>query len=839
MRILAIFCLAGAAAFAQAPGVTVAHAASHRLPLLPETGLAPGSLFEIIPFQFEVAALRFRAPDAAAIVELPFTRQENRFTALVPSGTPPGQAEVVVSDGAGKTYTTPVWIAASNFGLFTEAVQVWRNGPERPRLTAPILPGEWVTLWGTGLGNASGVTVNVAGIPVAPSYAGPAPGQPGLDQINFQFPARVPEDCYIPITASASNTAVVPAAAAPGPCRHRMGLSAEELATLDASGQIPVSGIWVHSDVIFQADARTRYSRYDSVGLDVFERGATGVQFATGIRDSDAPREGCTLDAGGGVGAFLLAGRAYDFGRPEVAGPNARRWPMDGGFAHVQAMLSDPEQTYDLAGVPPSAFTPGEWAVELPGGTDIPAFRIPLRIAPPLRWLNRAALPRLGRTDLTLTWDPAGEGATGMSATLRSTGHGRVHHDTGRAHRAGAAGPARPRHGQHAARAVERHARALLAAAQSRRRRARPRHFQLSRKRHGNLGVVAAFPAEQLRRLAGECGFELAGATPALPAADAARYHAWTARGFAGEMRYLTGRRAGVRDDPRNLLPSARSIVCAGKLYNGPQPYSTAFSAPELAWISRYAWGDDYHDLLRDGLMRLAARLAEVRGPFESKICVDTAPLLERSYARLAGLGWIGRNTCLIHEGAGSWFFLGELLVSFEVEPGAPPPDRCGTCTRCIDACPTAAIVPHAGRWAIDSRRCISYFTIELRGPVPEEHHAALGRHVFGCDICQDVCPWNRRAPVADEPAFAPAHFAPPLARLAAITEDEFRTLFRGSPVRRARYAGFLRNVALAMGNAARAEFRAPLERLAAHPDPLVAGAARDALRHTMELCGG
>ena len=350
---------------------------------------------------------------------------------------------------------------------------------------------------------------------------------------------------------------------------------------------------------------------------------------------------------------------------------------------------------------------------------------------------------------------------------------------------------------------------------------------------------MAAFPAERLRQLARECGFELAGATPALPAPDAARYHQWNARGFAGEMGYLTDRRAAVRDDPRNLLPAARSIVCAGKLYNGPQPYSTTFSEPELAWISRYAWGGDYHDVLRDGLARLAARLAEVRGPFESKVCVDTAPLLERSYARMAGLGWIGKNTCLIHEGAGSWFFLGELLVGFEIEPGEPPPDRCGTCTRCIDACPTAAIVPHAGGWAVDSRRCISYFTIELRGPVPEEHRAAIGRHVFGCDICQDVCPWNRRAPITEEPAFAPARFAPPLTRLAALTEDEFRALFRGSPVRRARYAGFLRNVAIAMGNAPRPEFRAPLERLAAHSDPLVAESARRALRHTMELCGG
>ena len=281
--------------------------------------------------------------------------------------------------------------------------------PGTPRLTAPILPGEWVTLWGTGLGNACTLTINVAGISVTPSFAGPAPGQPGLDQINFQFPAGVPEDCYIPVTATtagrASNMVVVPAGAAPGPCRHRLGLGAEDLATLDAGGQIPVSQTWVHSDVIFRPDAPSRYSRFESVSLDMFLHTAIGVQLVTGVRDSDAPREGCVLNAGGGIYAFLVAGRAFDSGRPEVASPAGRRWPMEGEFAHFQAMLSDPEQTYDLASVPPSALAPGEWAVEAPGGADIAAFRVPLRIAPPLRWLNRAAPPGI---DFTFTWDPAG-----------------------------------------------------------------------------------------------------------------------------------------------------------------------------------------------------------------------------------------------------------------------------------------------------------------------------------------------------------------------------------------------------------------------------------------------
>jgi epoxyqueuosine reductase len=344
----------------------------------------------------------------------------------------------------------------------------------------------------------------------------------------------------------------------------------------------------------------------------------------------------------------------------------------------------------------------------------------------------------------------------------------------------------------------------------------------------------------EVRELARACGFELAGVTPALPSADAARYHEWVAAGFAGEMRYLTDRRAHVRDDPRNLLASARSVICVGKLYNAPLPYSTDVPGDALAWISRYAWGDDYHDTVRRGLGRLDAMLREhTAGGYESKICVDTAPLLERSYARAAGLGWIGKNTCLINQGSGSWFFLGEILTSLEIEPGleiemGPPPDRCGSCTRCIDACPTAAI--DSDGYALDARRCISYLTIELRGAVPEEWRAAVGGHVFGCDICQDVCPWNRRAAVTEDAAFAPREFAPRLERLAASDEEEFRAMFRGTPVTRARHSGFLRNVATAMGARCREEFRAPLEKLAESPDELVAEHARWALAQ-LESC--
>jgi epoxyqueuosine reductase len=338
--------------------------------------------------------------------------------------------------------------------------------------------------------------------------------------------------------------------------------------------------------------------------------------------------------------------------------------------------------------------------------------------------------------------------------------------------------------------------------------------------------------AERIKSLAHECGFELAGIAAAAPVYEAAYYPRWVADGYAGEMRYLTDRRAGLRSDPRSLLASARSMVCVGKLYNGPQPYSTRFAGDDVGWISRYAWGQDYHEVLRRGLTELAERVrAESGEAFEWKICVDTAPLLERAYARHAGLGWIAKNTCLINQAMGSWFFLGELLLSLELAPDGPPADRCGSCTRCIEACPTAAIVPtglgEGPGWAVDARLCISYFTIELRGAVPEPLRPGIGRHVFGCDICQDVCPWNRRAPASDERGFGPQHFAPRLAELAVISADEFREMFRGTPILRTRYTGFLRNVAIAMGNARQEKFRAPLERLAASEEVVVAEAAR------------
>jgi epoxyqueuosine reductase len=339
---------------------------------------------------------------------------------------------------------------------------------------------------------------------------------------------------------------------------------------------------------------------------------------------------------------------------------------------------------------------------------------------------------------------------------------------------------------------------------------------------------------QRIHQLARDCGFRLAGVAPAAPVADFNRYRSWIDKGFAASMSYLSGHRATVRNSPTNLLPSARTVICVGKLYNTPYPKSIQNTAGDTqGWISRYAWGRDYHQLLRKGLESLRDAIAREAGEFDSRICVDTAPLLERSLARLAGLGWIGKNTCLIHEGAGSWFFLGELITSLELEPDSPPPDRCGTCTRCIDACPTNAIVPGGGgSWTVDSNLCISHHTIELRGPIEESARSSIGNHLFGCDICQDVCPWNRRAPLDADPAFLPreGNLCPDLAALATLSENEFRDRFAGTSVIRARYQGFLRNVAIVVGNSGNRQFRPLLEKLAAGGDPVVSAHARWAL---------
>ncbi|MBM3726113.1 MAG: tRNA epoxyqueuosine(34) reductase QueG [Acidobacteria bacterium] len=303
----------------------------------------------------------------------------------------------------------------------------------------------------------------------------------------------------------------------------------------------------------------------------------------------------------------------------------------------------------------------------------------------------------------------------------------------------------------------------------------------------------------RIKQLAAEFGFVLCGVARAEPLPEWDAYMDWVGRGNAAGMGYLTDHRARVRRDPRELLATARSVICLGMLYNSGHESNTD---PAVGRISRYAWGEDYHRLIRERLEAFAARLhQEMPEPFEHRAVVDTAPLLERAYANRAGLGWIGRNTCLIHEPLGSWFFLAEVLVSLDLAPGEPPPDRCGSCTACIDACPTGALVPVGERWELDSRLCISYHTIESREPIPPEIAARHGNMIFGCDICQDVCPWNRKAPVTSEPAFAPRTAPERLVDLVGLDAAEFRERFAGTPVLRARQAGFQRNVEAARAN--------------------------------------
>jgi epoxyqueuosine reductase len=345
--------------------------------------------------------------------------------------------------------------------------------------------------------------------------------------------------------------------------------------------------------------------------------------------------------------------------------------------------------------------------------------------------------------------------------------------------------------------------------------------------------------------LAAECGFDLAGVAAAEPTIEALFYPQWLAKGYAGEMEYLKGRRGEMRADPKTLLPTAKSLVCLGLVYNADAPLTAAVDAARQGWVSRYAWGQDYHAVIRDRLDALVGAMRREWGPFDAKVAVDTSPLLERAYAHHAGLGWIGKNTCLINQQLGSWVLLGEILTSLELEFDEASPFRCGTCTRCIEACPTDALAPtdalvngkHEGpAYALDSERCISYWTIELRGSIPAQGRAAMGPHLFGCDICQDVCPWNRRAATTDDPSFQPANMLPGLDDLATLTEEEFDRRFAGSPIERSRYRGFLRNVAVAMGNSGNRQFLPALRRLAGSPDTVVSEHAAWAIKRLEAL---
>ena len=360
------------------------------------------------------------------------------------------------------------------------------------------------------------------------------------------------------------------------------------------------------------------------------------------------------------------------------------------------------------------------------------------------------------------------------------------------------------------------------------------------------------------KRLAADAGFDAAGIAAVADSPELAYFPRWIAEGRAGEMRYLESRTDSgelKRASLASVAPWARSVVVCAINYNTAQPKSVdglrqtadgqlqteSMASGDLSgrepstvdghgWISRYAWSqEDYHDSVLRRLRALEERLQEIE-PCESRSYVDTGPLVERVWAKYAGVGWIGKNTCIINQRLGSWLFLGVILTSLELEPDLPAADRCGTCTRCLDACPTDAFLgPHQ----MDATRCIAYLTIEKRGVVPEEFRAGIGRNVFGCDICQDVCPWNRRAPASAAPEFQPRNglVNPALDWLAALDEEQFRAAFRKSPVKRAKRAGLRRNVAIAMGNSRDPRFRPQLEEMSRDSDETVAEHARWALQ--------
>jgi epoxyqueuosine reductase len=324
-------------------------------------------------------------------------------------------------------------------------------------------------------------------------------------------------------------------------------------------------------------------------------------------------------------------------------------------------------------------------------------------------------------------------------------------------------------------------------------------------------------------------GFDLVGVAPVESPLHGPAFAAWLHRGFHGEMAYLS-RTAEHRLHPGQYVSWARSVIAVGLNYRSGHERAPEGDALR-GWVSRYAWGDDYHAVVSG---RLEQFLAELRtragGDIRGHACVDASPVLDRAMAARAGLGWFGKNTQLLSGRIGSYFVLGELFLSLSLEPDRPIRDRCGRCRLCLDACPTRAF---AGPYLLDARRCISYLTIELKGAIPRELRAGMGTHIFGCDICQEVCPYNARCRASADPAFQPRPglHAPELLPLLRLTAQEFREAFRGSPILRAKRRGFLRNVCVALGNLGSAgALPALIETLAGDPEPLVRGHAAWAL---------
>lgn len=311
-------------------------------------------------------------------------------------------------------------------------------------------------------------------------------------------------------------------------------------------------------------------------------------------------------------------------------------------------------------------------------------------------------------------------------------------------------------------------------------------------------------PTDQLKERASALGFDLVGVCEPTPPPHLAAYERWLAKGYHGTMEYLA-RSVALRADPANLLPGVRSIVAVGLNYNRPNP-----PLPDRPRIARYALGRDYHRVLRGKLKRLASWIEETHPGAGNRACVDSAPILERDYAQLAGLGWFGKNTMLIHSRRGSWFVIGLLLTTAPFAPDEPAVGGCGTCRRCIEACPTGAIV-FDEHWQIDARRCVSYLTIEHRGEIEPTLEAGIGDWTFGCDVCQEVCPFNEprpsqplRATETTDPDFLRTCEWPPLEALAEIEADAWDALTQGRPVRRAGLDGLRRNARINLRQAKR-----------------------------------
>ena len=325
---------------------------------------------------------------------------------------------------------------------------------------------------------------------------------------------------------------------------------------------------------------------------------------------------------------------------------------------------------------------------------------------------------------------------------------------------------------------------------------------------------------------AASIGFHLCGVAPVESFPELQYLHEWLDRGFGGEMHYLR-RTEERRSDVREVVPSAQSVISLGVIYNTDRPYSTENADASRAAIARYAWGDDYHVVIEQRLQQLVERLRRAAGDgFEARAYVDTGPVQERVYAQYAGLGWIGKNTCLINPDLGSWIFLAEIICNLPLEADAPAVDHCGTCTLCLDACPTGALVdPHV----LDSTRCLSYLTIELKGAIPEVHRGSVGEHAYGCDICQEVCPWNLSSATATtgDCEWQPRGGldSPRLLDLWNRSDDDLRALLKGSAMKRAGLTRLRRNLAVAIGNSGDPEAVAALvnHREPTSVDPLVA----------------